>query len=99
MLNIKVLGPGCFNCMAVEEAVVLSLEQLSGRYPDLEITLQHVQDPAEIRQYPIFATPGLVINEKVICAGRVPSVDEVLKWLTASIQEACLGYLRHPGRI
>jgi hypothetical protein len=87
MLAIKILGPGCFNCLAVEEAVVLRLEQLSERYPDLEITLQHVQDPVEIRQYPIFATPGLVINEKVICAGRIPSVDEVLKWLTASIQE------------
>lgn len=88
MLNIKILGPGCFNCFAVEEAVVLSLEQLSERYPDLEITLQHVQDPVEIRQYPIFATPGLVINEKVICAGRIPSVDEVLKWLTTFVQEA-----------
>jgi hypothetical protein len=87
MLNIKILGPGCFNCFAVEEAVVLSLEQLSERYPDLEITLQHVQDPVEIRQYPIFATPGLVINEKVICAGRIPSVDEVLEWLTTSVQE------------
>ena len=88
MLNIKILGPGCFNCFAVEEAVVLSLEQLSERYPDLEITLQHVQDPVEIRQYPILVTPGLVINEKVICAGRIPSVDEVLKWLTTSVQEA-----------
>jgi hypothetical protein len=88
MLNIKILGPGCFNCFAVEEAVVLSLEQLSERYSDLEITLQHIQDPVEIRQYPIFATPGLVINEKVICAGRIPSVDEVLQWLTTSVQEA-----------
>ncbi len=87
MLNIKILGPGCFNCFAVEEIVVLSLEQLSERYPDLEITLQHVQDPSEIRQYPILATPGLVINEKVICAGRIPSIDEMFEWVTASIQE------------
>jgi len=88
MLNIKILGPGCFNCFAVEDVVVRCLEQLSEQYPDLEVTLQHVQNPAEIRQYPIFITPGLVINEKVICAGRIPSVEEVLKWLTASIQEA-----------
>lgn len=85
MLNIKILGPGCFNCFAMEETVVLSLEQLSERYPDLEITLQHVQDPVEIRQYPIFATPGLVINEKVTCAGRIPSVDEVPIWLNKTV--------------
>jgi small redox-active disulfide protein 2 len=87
MLDIKILGPGCFNCLAVEEAVILSLERLSEQYPDLEVTLQHVQDMDEIFQYPIFFTPGLVINEKVVCAGRIPTVDEVLKWLTASIQE------------
>ncbi|RIK34260.1 MAG: hypothetical protein DCC55_33385 [Chloroflexi bacterium] len=88
MLNIKILGPGCFNCYAVEEAVVLSLEQLAQNHPDLEVTLEHVQDPLEICKYPILFTPGLVINEKLVCAGRIPSVDEVLKWLTISFQEA-----------
>jgi hypothetical protein len=43
MLNIKILGPGCFNCFAVEEAVVLSLEQLSERYSDLEIMFMVVR--------------------------------------------------------
>lgn len=86
MLNVKILGPGCFNCFAVEEVVISSLEQLAEQLPDLEITLQHIQDPSEIRQYPIFITPGLVINEKVVCAGRIPSVEEVTKWLTAFIE-------------
>lgn len=87
MLNIKVLGPGCYNCYILEETVVRGLEQLAERYPDLEVTLQHVDDPAEIFQYPILFTPGLVINEKLICAGRIPSVQEVLQWLTAAIEQ------------
>jgi len=88
MLNIKILGPGCFNCYAVEETVTLALEQLLERYPDLEVTLQHIEDPVEIFQYPILFTPGLVINEKLICAGRIPSVEEVSRWLTAAMQQA-----------
>lgn len=87
MLNIKILGPGCFNCLAVEEAVVLGLERFSVQYPDLEVTLQHVQDMDEIYQYPILFTPGLVINQKVVCAGRIPAVDEVMKWFAVAIQE------------
>ncbi len=88
MLSIKILGPGCFNCLAIEEAVILSLERLSIPYPRLEVTVQHVQDPAEIRRYPIWSTPGLVVNEKVVSAGRIPTVDEIMHWLTVSLQEA-----------
>jgi len=87
MLNIKILGPGCFNCLAVEEAVVLGLERLSEQYPDLEVTLEHVQDRDEIFRYPIFFTPGLVINEKLVCGGRIPEEAEVITWLANALEE------------
>jgi len=34
-------------------------------------------------EYPILATPGLVINEKVLCSGRIPSELEIESWLKA----------------
>lgn len=87
MLHIKILGPGCFNCYAVEQAVVLSLESLAQQHPDLEVTLQHIEDPVEIQQYPILFTPGLVVNEKLVSAGRIPTEGEILKWLSAALDQ------------
>lgn len=85
MLNIKILGPGCYNCYAVEQVAVAALEALAEEDPDLEATIGHVEDPAEIKKYPIRFTPGLVVNEKLVCASRIPSEDEVKGWLRTAI--------------
>lgn len=76
MLNIKILGPGCRNCERMQE-ITLSAVNLLGEYAHIEkVTAQ-----AEIRKYPILATPGLVVNEKLVCAGRIPSEQEVIRWI------------------
>jgi len=75
MLNVKILGPGCVNCYRVEQVAVDALEML-----DEEATLQHVTNQDEMRQYAILYTPGLVINEQLVCAGRIPSIKEVISW-------------------
>jgi small redox-active disulfide protein 2 len=85
MLTIKVLGPGCANCQRVEEHAVKALEALSQEMPDLEVTVLHVTAMDQIMQYPILATPGLVINEKLVCGGRIPTVAEVQGWLREAL--------------
>jgi len=80
MLHIKVLGPGCLNCYLVEQVAVDALEML-----DAEATMEHITDYIEMRKYPIMYTPGLVINEELVCAGRIPSIKEVMSWI-----ESCL---------
>jgi hypothetical protein len=87
VLRIKVLGPGCINCYRVEQQAVAALEALAEENPSLEATIQHVTDYEEIMKYPIMFTPGLVINEKLVCAGRIPSQAEVWKWLTSIMAE------------
>ena len=85
MLSIKILGPGCYNCYAVEQMAAAGLEALLEQRPDLEATLQHIEDPLEYQKYPILFTPGLVVNEKLVCAGRIPSKEEVINWRRAAL--------------
>lgn len=85
MLNIKVLGPGCSKCYAVERAAIAGLEALGKENPELEVTFEHIEDILEIEQYPILFTPALVVNEKVVCSGRVPKRDEIIGWYRAAL--------------
>jgi len=76
MIIVKVLGPGCQNCKNLE-AVARKAAANFG----IEAEFIKITDWAEIKKYPILATPGLVVNEKLVSAGRIPSEGEVLTWL------------------
>jgi small redox-active disulfide protein 2 len=76
MLDIKVLGPGCSNCVKVEQ-VARKVVTMMG----MEAQITKITDWSEIQKYPILATPGLVVNDKVVCAGRIPGEAEVTTWL------------------
>lgn len=87
MLNIKILGPGCAKCDAVEQAAAAGLEAILGENPNLEATLVHIEDLLEIEHYPILFTPGLVVNEKLVCAGRIPKKEEVIRWYREALDQ------------
>jgi small redox-active disulfide protein 2 len=80
MLSIKVLGPGCANCVKVAQ-----LAQQAVNYLNVEAQIEKVTEMPEIMKYRILVTPGLVINEKVVCAGRIPTAAEVTTWVTNAL--------------
>jgi len=87
MLAIKILGPGCYNCQLLAQMTAQALESLSDGLPaGTEATIVKVTEVEEIRRYPIKFTPGLVINEKLVCAGRIPAVEEIKRWLNQALQ-------------
>jgi small redox-active disulfide protein 2 len=84
MLTIKVLGSGCANCKRVEQIVRRLISEM-----DLQAEIIKVTDYKDILAYNVLSTPGLVINEKLVCAGRIPTPAEVSTWLAdAAMQEA-----------
>ena len=79
-LNIKVLGPGCINCHRVHDIVVRAVEEL-----EIEATIQHVTEHREYPKYGLLFSPGLVINDKLVCGGRIPTKAEVKNWISAAL--------------
>ena len=75
-VSIKVLGPGCPNCQKVEAVAKNAVASMG-----VEAEIVKVTDYAQIMSYNLLSTPGLVINEKLVAAGRIPKEAEVMTWI------------------
>ena len=76
-MEIKILGSGCSKCRSLEE---ITRKVVKENGIDADIT--KVDDIIEIMKYNIMITPALVVNEKVVSKGRIPSVEEIKQFLT-----------------
>jgi small redox-active disulfide protein 2 len=80
MLTIKILGSGCANCKRLEQIASKVVSDLA-----VEAEVIKVTDYNDIMAYNVLSTPGLVVNEKVVSSGRVPSPAEVTTWVTNAL--------------
>jgi small redox-active disulfide protein 2 len=83
MLTIKVLGSGCENCKRLAYLAERAVTHLG-----VEAQIEKVTDLARMMEYHVLSTPGLVINEKLVSAGRIPSEAEITTFLTNALSEA-----------
>lgn len=85
MLNIKVLGPGCANCKRLAQLAELAIKDLKVEQPTLEATVEKLTDPTTFEYYGLLSTPGLVINEKLVSSGRVPTREAIATWVREAL--------------
>ncbi len=76
MKSVKVLGPGCKRCQTAAEMVRAEADKLG-----IAVGIEKVTDYAAIAAYGIAATPGIVIDGKVVHAGGLPRSEDIAGWL------------------
>ena len=76
MLDIKVLGPGCMNCIRLEN---LCREVVKEN--NLDATVEKISDFNEFGRYGIMLTPDLVVNGKVLVQEKIPVKYTLVSWL------------------
>jgi small redox-active disulfide protein 2 len=77
MTDIKILGTGCPKCKALEKLTREVVEKAA-----IEATITKVENVVDIMRYNVMVTPALVVNEKVVLKGRIPTMDELQQLLT-----------------
>lgn len=75
-MDIKVLGPGCAKCQKTERIVKEAVSE-SG----VSANVEKITDLRKIAEYGVFGTPAVVVDGDVKSVGKVPSKEDVQKWI------------------
>jgi len=81
-MKIKILGTGCAKCHRLEQTARQAVKELA-----IDATIEEVKDMKKIMEYPILTTPGLVVNEELVCSGRIPSKSEVTQFIINALDK------------
>lgn len=73
-MEIKILGTGCPKCKSLEQMTREVVEELK-----IDAVVTKEEDILKIMSYGVMSTPGLVVDEKVVLSGRLPSKNEIIK--------------------
>ena len=81
-MKIKILGTGCAKCHQLEQTAKQVVKELA-----VNASIEEVKDLKKIMEYPILTTPGLVVNEELVCSGRIPSKSEVTRFIINALDK------------
>jgi small redox-active disulfide protein 2 len=76
MKSFKVLGSGCAKCSKTAQAISAVAEELN-----IAATVEKVTDPQVIMAFGVMSTPAVVVDEKLVHSGSIPSRVDIEKWL------------------
>lgn len=79
-MKIEVLGTGCPKCNKLEETARAAADKLGITYE-----MHHIRDITEFVKRGVMVTPALVVDGKVVVAGRVPGEAELTTILTSAL--------------
>ena len=81
-MKIKILGTGCAKCHQLEQTARQVVKELA-----VNASIEEVKDLKKIMEYPILTTPALVVNEELVCSGRIPSKSEVTQFIINALDK------------
>ncbi len=81
MIDIKVVGPGCKNCVELEKRVKRVVEEMQ-----IEATISKISDFIEIAKSGVLMTPGLIINNRIVVQGKLPSEGIIKNYILEAIK-------------
>ena len=82
-INLKILGTGCAKCKSLEKATIQVVKE-----NNFDAEVEKVEDIVQIMNYRVMNTPALVVNEKVVFYGRVPSNSEIKSYIEKATNES-----------
>ena len=87
MINVKILSYKSPQRYAVKRTLMTAQSALQKISPELEVVVTEVKTVFEMEEYtPVLILPSLVVNEKLVCVGRFPKKEEVIRWLQEAME-------------
>ena len=75
-MKIAILGMGCATCNKLEDMVQIAVMETG-----VDAEIDHVKDIKQIMAYGVMTTPALVIDGKVVAAGKMPSLADLKRMI------------------
>jgi len=82
-MTIKILGSGCPKCQQLEANAKKAVEELELK----NVEVEHIYDVKKIIEMGIMMTPAMAIDEKIVSAGKIPSVEEIKEILKGKVEK------------
>ena len=81
-VDITVLGPGCPNCIRLENMCREAIVNIG-----VQASINKITNYEQIADHGVFLTPGLIINGKLVLSGKMPTRATLMNWIKTAAKE------------